>query len=334
MRLNTLILCVVLVLLTLVSACKRGEESNPQDDTPAVTEKGTPIGSPTTAIIGPSGGTLTTPDGALTLTIPAGALAANTTISAQPITNTAPGGTGVAYQLEPEGQKFEKPVSITFKYKDEDFDGGTPDLSWVITQKADGTWNGYPNTKLDLANKTLQVESTHFSIWGYGKIAELSLNDTDVVVEPGGKPVEFILRGYVSGEELERLMKAQPDGPNGSAPLPILTLPKPGVSVNLSSDNVSWELDGKKAPVNNNKGKLESKSNEGSIRATYTPPASEPTPNVVGLSLRLDRYLLTAKITISKLGLELTVDGQTYRYSNDEMSSSVVQNKYVISNNQ
>jgi hypothetical protein len=325
----------LLLSIFFFASCKKDEVST-QDTTPAVTEKGTPTGSATTAIIGTNGGTLTTPDGVLTLTIPAGALASNVTISAQPITNTAPGGTGVAYRLEPEEQKFGKPVSITFKYKDEDFDGSTPDLSWIITQEKDGTWSGYPNTKLDLANKTLQVESTHFSDWGYGKLAEMSLNETNVVVEPGGKPVLFILKGYTSQREVkEKLINStRPD----DAPLPRLTLPRPGQAfefreLNLTSANVSWELDGKKTPVSNDKGKLEVKNNESIISATYTPPTSEPIPNVVALGLRLGRFLLTANITISKLGLELTIDGKTYKYSNDEISSSVVNNMYVLSNN-
>jgi hypothetical protein len=305
----------LLLSIFLLDACQKDEVKIQEDTTPTVTEKGTPIGSATTATIGANGGTLTTPDGTLTLTIPAGALSTNVTISAQPISNTAPGGSGVAYRLAPEGQKFEKPISLTFKYKDEDFDGSTPELGWVITQESDDTWSGHPNTKRDLINKTLKVESTHFSDWGYGTLAEMKLEDGDVVIEAGGKQRFFVLVGYTSQAEIERSLKDEP--PSSEAPLPRLKLPKAGQGIefrelDLNSNNVFWELNGKKAPVTDNGiGNLQAFNDEGKIAAIYTSPEKAPTPNKVGLNLRIAGNLLTVQIIIVELGITLNVDGET-----------------------
>ena len=89
---------------------------------PTPTEIGTPIGAATSVVIGAAGGSVKTPDGRLTVTIPAGALAADTTIAIQPITNTSPGGAGVAYELLPDGQTFAVPAQLTLAYTDADVD--------------------------------------------------------------------------------------------------------------------------------------------------------------------------------------------------------------------
>ena len=58
------------------------------------TAVGSATGSASSATIGAAGGSLSAPDGRLALTIPAGALAADTVISIQPYTNLAHGRTG------------------------------------------------------------------------------------------------------------------------------------------------------------------------------------------------------------------------------------------------
>src|SRR4249919_643884 len=73
---------------------------------PLITQVGIPIGDPITATIGPSGGTLVSDDGVTELIIPAGALASNTPISIQTVTNEVPGAIGFSYHLMPDGTKF------------------------------------------------------------------------------------------------------------------------------------------------------------------------------------------------------------------------------------
>ena len=96
---------------------------------PLRTEIGAPMGAPVTATIGAAGGTLVSPDGVLSLEIPAGALAADTAVGIQPIAHLAPGGVGAGYELTPEGTTFAKPVTLRFKYTEQTTAGSAPTLS-------------------------------------------------------------------------------------------------------------------------------------------------------------------------------------------------------------
>jgi hypothetical protein len=78
------------------------------------------------AVIGPGGGTITTPDGCVSLTIPEGALLYETTVS---ITENSGGdsftlsGGALQVGLRPEGQHFLLPVLASFCWDDRDGDG-------------------------------------------------------------------------------------------------------------------------------------------------------------------------------------------------------------------
>lgn len=133
--------------------------------TPTSFPAGTPNGPATTGTLGPAGGTLATADGKITLTFPAGALAADTTIEIQPITNTAPGGLGTAYRLSPGGTTFANPVQITFPFTDADLAGSTPEALGIGFQDDQGFWRIGTNPVRDDAAKTITVTTTHFSDW-------------------------------------------------------------------------------------------------------------------------------------------------------------------------
>lgn len=72
----------------------------------------------TSAVIGPAGGKVATPDGNASLEIPAGALDANTTITIAP--RSTPGTltlvAGTAYRFGPDGTEFKLPVALTLRY--------------------------------------------------------------------------------------------------------------------------------------------------------------------------------------------------------------------------
>ena len=134
----------------------------PPTYTPAA--KGDPQGAATTQVIDATGGSVTSADGGITLDIPAGALASATTISIQPITNTAPNGSGLAFRLEPEGTTFAVPVKLTFHLS-----GNAAlaiDSTFIATQHADGLWYSQPNQTRDSSAQTVAVRTTHFSDWG------------------------------------------------------------------------------------------------------------------------------------------------------------------------
>ena len=75
-----------------------------------------PASIPSSATIGPQGGSIRSDDGALTLRIPAGALAAPTPMSIATVSNDAPGALGPAYDLSPGGLALAKPALLSVRY--------------------------------------------------------------------------------------------------------------------------------------------------------------------------------------------------------------------------
>jgi hypothetical protein len=107
------------------------------------------------------------------MSFPAGALAAPTTVSVQPIENRAHGGSGVAYRLSPHGVTFAQPVRLRFRYTDDDVDGTPAQLLRVAFQDAEGRWRMFREPEVDEASKTVSVRTTRFSDWSLVQGANL-----------------------------------------------------------------------------------------------------------------------------------------------------------------
>ncbi len=141
----------------------------PTPQTPAfTTEKGIPDGTAVSAIIGASGGSVTSSDGRLRLTVPAGALSTNTTIGIQPITNKMPNGIGLAYRLTPDGQPFSKPALLTAQYKAADLDGTAAEALGITHQDNRGAWLAKKKLAVNTATKNVSKEIsllTHYAIY-------------------------------------------------------------------------------------------------------------------------------------------------------------------------
>ena len=161
-----------LAVSTFLVACGSGgggggDPSSNNDtttDAPAVTRAGLPNGDPvTTAVIGPAGGTVSSFDNRLTVTVPQNAVTADTTFSIEPIYNTAPGGIGFAYRLAPDGVTFASPVTLTYTYSDEDIQGVDPEYLAGAYQDVDGTWVLPSDPVVDTANHTVSVTAEHFT---------------------------------------------------------------------------------------------------------------------------------------------------------------------------
>lgn len=132
----------------------------------AVTPKGLALEDPTTAMIGAAGGSLTSNDGMVTITVDPGTVPDGTLFSAQAITNNAPGGFGTAFRLsKPDSVQFAKPVTLTFRYLPRNLIGTAPSYLRIATQLAGGTWRALTPT-IDLAKQTMTVTTTTFSDWG------------------------------------------------------------------------------------------------------------------------------------------------------------------------
>ncbi|HEU4928395.1 MAG TPA: hypothetical protein VFU38_01085, partial [Candidatus Krumholzibacteria bacterium] len=141
-RIGPLALAVLMFL-----ACGDDDPAGPPDDNgnnnnpePQATAPGTPNGPATSLTIGAAGGTLASDDGNFSLDIPAGALSSDTEIIIQPITNTAWGGVGNGYRLEPDGLTFSIPVELVFDVAPETLEGTHPDFIDVAYQNDQGFW--------------------------------------------------------------------------------------------------------------------------------------------------------------------------------------------------
>ncbi len=152
----------------MLYACQPGEPgpgAGPEPQRPTkgtVTEVGKPIGAPIQKTIGPAGGSITTPDSAVTLVIPAGALKAETTISIQPTENKAWGGAGLGYQLTPKNLELSKPAEITWNYKDADVAGSTPEALGIAFQQPDNSWKGTGGIEIDRGHKKAKAKVIDF----------------------------------------------------------------------------------------------------------------------------------------------------------------------------
>lgn len=132
---------------------------------PEPTPVGVPFGDQVSAVIGPAGGTLKSADDAVTLEVPAGAVAKNTTFAIQTITNEAPGRLGDAFRITPEGTTFAVPAKITFGYTEEDVLGSSPAFLRVVYQDKKGYWRAPKQVAVDEKAKTVSVLTTHLSDW-------------------------------------------------------------------------------------------------------------------------------------------------------------------------
>jgi hypothetical protein len=243
----------------------------PAGPPPIATAVGVATGSATSATIGAAGGSVSVPDGKLVLTIPAGALAAATAISIQPFTNTAPGKSGAAYRLTPDGQTFLKPVTLTFKYTDQDLLGTAVDFLGAAFQTAAGYWQWIGDPTVDPVAKTMSVALDHFTV--IAQVAEYQITPASKTVKTKGTVGLTVRKCY--GESLL-------SGLNGQAPTGsdcgsnTATQNDPTVSVNEWS--VNTRLGG---------GDVFGRVAGSGATATYTAPTTVPIPNPVFVSARV-----------------------------------------------
>ena len=244
-----------------------GTSTPPAAATPVATAVGTPIGSAASATLGAAGGTLSSPDSRVTLAVPAGALAADTVIGIQPITNHAHGGRGNAYRFTPDGQTFQTPVTLKFTYTDADLEGTVAQAMGAAYQSADGYWNWVKNPVLDTATKTVTVSTTHFT--DYADAAGFNLRPGAATVKVGGTVglyVKFCYPASVddSAELAPLVVGLECSDPSAQGAL----APLSGVS--------QWTVAGAGSVSG------------GSFSATYTAPATKPTPNTAVVTARIN----------------------------------------------
>lgn len=149
---------------------------------PDSTSLGTPAGNKTSKLIGPDGGIISSDDGKLELVFPAGALDIATDISIQPITLVIPNA-NKAYQFEPSGIRFQKPVQLIYRYSDEEAETCPPELKFMALQDHHGKWEYMNYEEWDSSANELIGHISHFSAFVNGN--EVELNVTSVTLKVG-----------------------------------------------------------------------------------------------------------------------------------------------------
>ncbi len=147
-----------------------------------------PAGSTAQQVSAARGGVVVSPSGRLVLTIPAGALAADTTVF---VAETAPGEdlfVGPTFVLQPDGLQFRQPAGLTIRYAPADLPAGYEPDDVAITEVnpegkgtaaaappggdilATGGWQ-YLDSDVDADAGTVSGEISHFSRYSLRAIA-------------------------------------------------------------------------------------------------------------------------------------------------------------------
>jgi hypothetical protein len=261
--------------------------------TPVPTAVGTPLGEPVSKIIGVSGGELATADGAITVIVPAGAFAKDETVTIQEITNEAHGALGRAFRITPEGLNTPVPMTVRFSYSELDLAGTTLAALGIAYQEPSRAWRVYTNPTIDTTNRTLSVQTRHFSDWSRVRGVQLVPNAARVTAGNG-------LDLHVLECDIE------PVDEDGE-----LNIPMPGMLVAceasplLSYATKRWAVNGVEGGTPTT-GTIAPNADRWIGKATYTAPATKPTPSVVAVSAEFDapldniKHLLVANITIDE----------------------------------
>lgn len=111
---------------------------------------------PSSATIGPQGGSIRSDDGRLTLRVPAGALGQPVAFSFQPGTNDAALAVGPGYQLLPGSTTFSKPALMTLAYSRDDVEGSQAGALSLVANGGSG-WVVVGGGSTDTLRRTVTV---------------------------------------------------------------------------------------------------------------------------------------------------------------------------------
>jgi hypothetical protein len=176
-------LIIVFSILVATSGCSHFSSTASNEIIYAPTKVGTPVGGKVAKDIGPAGGTLSSPDGRLKLTVPQNALAEKITFTIQPIANNVQTGIGVAYRLGPDGKTFTIPLELSVRYDERDLEGTAAEALAIAFQDGEGKWHVLDPAKLDDTNKSVKFSITHFT--DYSFLAKFRLEPSKATLRVG-----------------------------------------------------------------------------------------------------------------------------------------------------
>jgi hypothetical protein len=285
-----------------LAACGGGDAAGPANipaNTPANTPEnpgqypGIAAGEPVTVQIGPSGGTVQTADGGLSLAIPAGALAKVTSVTVRPLVNTAPNGLGISYHIEPAGLKFSEPATITLKVNEAALGSMSADAVGIGLRNKAGAWFGDVTSTTSVSAAFVSDAPAASSARASGSAAASSSEGRVVSVtrveSSDGEWAEYTLIAFwvvlpreatvdVSGSTVLRVLACLKEVENGSQidsdQLPALPICQPSVRQG------TWRVNGI-VGGNASVGVVSTDRGSNGAVVLYIAPNAVPTPNPV-----------------------------------------------------
>jgi hypothetical protein len=236
------------------------------------TPAGTPDGAPTAQAVGPAGGTVATGDGRFAVEVPPGALAAETTVTIQPITSTIH-GIGPAYRIDSGGQVRALPFTLHFTYEDGDLSATGPAALAVARQQADGSWAILQDgTSTEDRKVTVALPATAAAVRAAGAAARASETADDLALFAARKISPSSASVHTSGTAAFELQQCVHMTSDDDVLADLVdnckTVPQP--------NGVTWSVDW----VTGGTATKGTVSGTG-VSATYTAPASRPDPSTV-----------------------------------------------------
>jgi hypothetical protein len=252
--------------------------------TPLTTSAGVPVGAAVTTSLDATGGSLTSADGRLKLVVAPNTVSAATTFSIEPITSPAPNAVGASYRLEPHGQAFPVPVTVTLQAPEAGVSRATVEGLGPASQGDDGRWTWASNVVRDADAKTLTFPTTHFSDWSL--LEGLQLHPLVGTVQEG------------STLELEVVSCTQTQ--EGALTGLVMTC---GRDAAAWAEEVTWAVNGQTGG-NGTVGTVTGDLATGS----FTAPSTRPSPATVAVSATLaglparSQVTVISELTIGKAG--------------------------------
>jgi hypothetical protein len=139
----------------------------------------TPTATPVSQVIGSAGGTVSASDGT-TVTIPAGALASNVTITLTPMPNlAAPSNVtwvGTPYSLDTNGTQFAQSVTVTVPFSSSLFPAGSSASQVAVYTAPEGSTSFTALSSTVVESTDVQAQTMHVSLFGPGSPSVASCN--------------------------------------------------------------------------------------------------------------------------------------------------------------
>ncbi|WP_109699836.1 hypothetical protein [Chitinophaga deserti] len=293
------IISVFLPALMLLAACKKDRDI-PKDpgteipkeipNKPEAKPVGEPVGPLIITNVTPAGATIVSEDGSFKVRIPVGAVTEAIDIELQEVRNTAQGGVGRSFQLSPHGKIFAKPVTLEFSWAGHENQVNIPEALGVAWQDEKDFWRLTKAPVINKEQKTVSIQTDHFSNWAL--LQWLQLSPAATTVRTGGTANLTVLSYIPLGGDdlLSPLVPA--DGQD-------VTLgegrPLPGVFIK------SWAAGGV-GTVKGNGG-----------QAVYTAPATVAKPEIANVTATLKdskhQLMVVSTITVVPEGITFKLDG-------------------------